>query len=65
MTKEEQNAQIDYEWDKFCRRYPILTCEKFSVRLIKLFTKVSKNEKKEIWVNGFCMGQLKTYENLK
>ena len=52
MTEEQIENIKQYEWDKFCRRYPILT----GSFIAKIWLIFSSNIQHLIWENGFLQG---------
>ena len=62
FVTEEQIEQLkQYEWGKFCRRYPSLTRRNIFARLFCAFN--MGNVQYLLWENGFLQGWIKANEH--
>lgn len=55
MTEEEFEQIEQYEWDKFCRRYPLITRRNLWTRIMLVFAHKGKTQHL-LWQNGFRSG---------
>jgi hypothetical protein len=55
MTNEEIEQTKQYEWEKFCERYPAITGRNLLSKIWLLF---KKDTAFAIWENGFLRGWL-------
>jgi len=61
MTEEEIEQIEQYEWDKFCRRFPHVTSHKFMAKVMLLFT--HKGDIPHLlWQSGFRDGWLTAFK---
>jgi hypothetical protein len=56
MLNEDEFIKLkDYEWDKFCRRYPSITSTNFWAKVMVLFSHKGRTQYL-LWENGFLTG---------